>query len=64
MCLRFRQLAKRLEEEVGDVSTACLCYMCAVNVEKIVGIWVDEASGEGCADLVERVRVLQVLASV
>ena len=36
------QLGERLETEVNDTKSASLCYLCAINVPKTVGIWIDE----------------------
>lgn len=35
-------LAHRLESELQDIQSACLCYMCATNVPRVLGFWVDE----------------------
>jgi len=35
-------LAGRLEKEASDVPSATLCYMCAVNIEKTIQVWLEE----------------------
>lgn len=35
-------LAARLELELGDVSSATLCFMCAANVHRTVSFWIQE----------------------
>lgn len=42
------KLAARLED-AGDLHSATLCFMCAVNVEKTVNAWVKESELEGRA---------------
>ncbi|XP_073453958.1 protein transport protein Sec31A isoform X3 [Aquarana catesbeiana] len=57
-------LGSRLEKE-GDVSVqaqACLCYICAGNVEKLVACWTraqDGASPLSLQDLIEKVVILR-----
>ena len=34
-------LGRRLEDN-GNVPAATLCYICAVNVERVIAIWVNE----------------------
>jgi protein transport protein SEC31 len=36
------QLGSRLENELNDMKSSSLCYLCAINVPKTVEIWVDE----------------------
>eukprot|EP00615_Pteridomonas_danica_P011892 CAMPEP_0114343358 /NCGR_PEP_ID=MMETSP0101-20121206/10544_1 /TAXON_ID=38822 ORGANISM="Pteridomonas danica, Strain PT" /NCGR_SAMPLE_ID=MMETSP0101 /ASSEMBLY_ACC=CAM_ASM_000211 /LENGTH=1181 /DNA_ID=CAMNT_0001478035 /DNA_START=71 /DNA_END=3616 /DNA_ORIENTATION=- len=36
------QLGARLEDELHDMKSSSLCYLCAINVPKTVEIWVDE----------------------
>eukprot|EP00602_Paraphysomonas_sp_CaronLab_P004721 CAMPEP_0185020746 /NCGR_PEP_ID=MMETSP1103-20130426/3384_1 /TAXON_ID=36769 /ORGANISM="Paraphysomonas bandaiensis, Strain Caron Lab Isolate" /LENGTH=1052 /DNA_ID=CAMNT_0027551833 /DNA_START=113 /DNA_END=3271 /DNA_ORIENTATION=+ len=42
-------LAARLETEVQDIASATLCYMCATNVSRTVGFWVDELRAANAA---------------
>lgn len=58
-------LGSRLEQE-GDTSmaqNACLCYICAGNVEKLVSCWSayvrDSPTPDALQDLVEKVMVLR-----
>ncbi|XP_068089726.1 protein transport protein Sec31A isoform X3 [Hyperolius riggenbachi] len=57
-------LGSRLEKE-GDVSVqaqACLCYICAGNVEKLVACWTraqEDASPLSLQDLIEKVVILR-----
>ncbi|XP_053559342.1 protein transport protein Sec31A isoform X8 [Bombina bombina] len=58
------RLGSRLENE-GDVllqAQACLCYICAGNVEKLVACWTkaqDGASSLSLQDLIEKVVILR-----
>ena len=41
------QLGARLEAEALNAKSASLCYLCAINVPKTVGIWIDELRAQG-----------------
>eukprot|EP00747_Dinoflagellata_sp_TGD_P222388 gnl/TRDRNA2_/TRDRNA2_94090_c2_seq1.p1 gnl/TRDRNA2_/TRDRNA2_94090_c2~~gnl/TRDRNA2_/TRDRNA2_94090_c2_seq1.p1 ORF type:complete len:635 (-),score=160.55 gnl/TRDRNA2_/TRDRNA2_94090_c2_seq1:69-1730(-) len=60
------QLAARLETEKFDIRSAVVCYVCAKNFSKTVGIWanINMGAGQGSQklalqDLVEKMAVLQ-----
>ena len=42
-------LAKRLEEEAGDLESAALCYMCAANVARTVSFWCQQLTAANTA---------------
>jgi len=58
------QLAERLEKEKFDIRSAVICYVCAGNFQKTVGIWsntMNKAGSKNFAlqDLVEKMAVFQ-----
>mmetsp|Transcript_17174 Transcript_17174/g.36925 ORF Transcript_17174/g.36925 Transcript_17174/m.36925 type:complete len:1182 (+) Transcript_17174:168-3713(+) len=59
------QLAHRLQSEAADIRSAVICYICAKNFSKTVGIWANthvasaRSNKLALQDLVEKMTVLQ-----